>query len=72
MTYAGGRIVFCDVDSKTFLTDLTHAETLVTSRTCAIIPVHLYGQMMDMKKVRYFADRHGLVIIEDAAQAHGA
>ncbi len=72
VTRAGGRPRFCDVDPETFLLDLGRAEELVSERTRVIIPVHLYGRMMDMRAVRKFADRHDLIVIEDAAQAHGA
>lgn len=72
VTHAGGRPRFCDVDPETYLMDLERAEALVTDATQLIIPVHLYGRMTDMRAVRRFADRHNLLIIEDAAQAHGA
>lgn len=71
VTNACGKVIFCDIDPNTYLMDLKSAESRVTPRTKVIIPVHLYGQMMDMKMVRDFADRHGLFIVEDAAQAHG-
>lgn len=72
VTHAGGRPVFCEVDPATYLIDLGEAEKLITAQTKVIIPVHLYGQMVDMREVRAFADQHSLVVIEDAAQAHGA
>lgn len=68
---AGGRPVFCDVDRHTHLIDLDHAETLLTERTKAIAPVHLFGNSVDVDAVRTFANRHGLKIVWDAAQAHG-
>jgi dTDP-4-amino-4,6-dideoxygalactose transaminase len=72
VVYAGGTPVLCDVDSATGTIGLGDAERRVTSRTKAIIPVHLYGQPADMSAVCAFADRHGLVVIEDAAQSLGA
>jgi dTDP-4-amino-4,6-dideoxygalactose transaminase len=69
---AGYRPVFCDIDEATCLTSPAAIERAITPRTRAIMPVHLYGQMVDMPAVRAIADRHGLKVIEDAAQAHGA
>jgi dTDP-4-amino-4,6-dideoxygalactose transaminase len=70
--HAGARPVFCDVDAATGLVDLDSAANAVGERTAAIMPVHLYGQVCDMDALAEFADRHGLAIVEDAAQAHGA
>lgn len=61
-----------DIDAVTFHMDLNAAEQRVTENTKAIIPVHLYGQAVDMSAVKAFAVRHRLLIIEDACQAHGA
>ncbi len=69
---AGATPVFVDVDPQTCLMNLDEVEDKITSRTKAILPVHLYGQMVDMPRLREIADRHGLKIIEDACQAHGA
>ncbi|MGB0715815.1 MAG: DegT/DnrJ/EryC1/StrS family aminotransferase [Phycisphaerae bacterium] len=69
---AGYRPVFVDVEPDTGLMDVSQVEQAITSRTAAIVPVHLYGQMVDMVKLAAIAHRHGLPIIEDAAQAHGA
>ncbi len=69
---AGGKPVFCDVDPETFLIDLDDAEARVTERTRAIAPVHLFGNVCDIDAIRRFADKHGLVVVWDAAQAHGA
>jgi dTDP-4-amino-4,6-dideoxygalactose transaminase len=69
---SGYRPVFCDIDEGTCLTSPAAIEHAITSRTRAIMPVHLYGQMVDMPAIRTIADRHGLKVIEDAAQAHGA
>jgi len=65
----GATPVFVDVADQ-WLIDLDDAEMKVTPRTRAIMPVHLYGLMADMVSVRDFSKRHGLVIVEDAAQAH--
>ena len=67
----GARPVFADVNPRTFHLDVASAERLMTARTKAIIPVHLYGWAMDMTAFQNLADRHRLTIIEDAAQAHG-
>lgn len=69
---AGGKPVLCDVDPDTFLIDLIDAERRLSSRTKAIAPVHLFGNSCDMEAVQDFARRHGLIIVWDAAQAHGA
>ncbi|MEG4862437.1 MULTISPECIES: DegT/DnrJ/EryC1/StrS family aminotransferase [unclassified Microcoleus] len=62
--------ILVDCDPETALIDLTAAETAITSKTKAIIPVHLYGQMVSPSQLLYFANRHNLIIFEDAAQAH--
>ena len=69
---AGGRPVFADIDPVTFNLDPVAAEAAVTPRTRAIIVVDLYGQMARLEAFRALAERHGLVLIEDAAQAIGA
>lgn len=69
---AGYRPVFADIDPATCLMSVAAAEEVVTPQTRGLMPVHLYGQMVDMKALRALADRRGLSIIEDAAQAHGA
>lgn len=68
----GATPVFADIDPETFNLDPAAAEAAVTDRTVAIMPVHLYGQAADMSAFRRIADRHGLFLAEDAAQAHGA
>lgn len=68
----GARPVFCDIDPATYHLSIVHAEHLCTSATKAIIPVHLYGQMVDMEPLRALAARKSLRVIEDACQAHGA
>jgi dTDP-4-amino-4,6-dideoxygalactose transaminase len=69
---AGATPRFVDVEPDTGLLDLSSAEQRVSERTRAIMPVHLYGRMIDMGPVMAFASEHDLVVIEDAAQAHGA
>lgn len=69
---AGGRPVFVDVLPETFNIDPEQVERAITGRTRAILPVHLFGQMADLKSLRDLADRHGLMLLEDAAQAMGA
>ncbi|EIC28179.1 DegT/DnrJ/EryC1/StrS family aminotransferase [Methylomicrobium album] len=70
--YTGARPVFVDIDPRTFTMDVRGIEAAITERTKAIIPVHLYGQPADMDPILEIAGRRGLVVIEDAAQAHGA
>jgi dTDP-4-amino-4,6-dideoxygalactose transaminase len=70
--YAGARPVLVDIDPRSFTMDPTAIEAAVTPRTKAILPVHLYGQPADIDPIMEVARRHGLVVIEDAAQAHGA
>ena len=69
---AGGRPVFVDIDPRTFNLDPAAVEAAITPRTRAIVPVHLYGQMVEMERLLALAQRHGLAIIEDACQAIGA
>lgn len=68
---AGAMPVLCEVREDTFCIDLRQADGLVTDRTKAIMPVHLYGQSADMVEVLAFAKRHGLKVIEDAAEGIG-
>ncbi len=72
ITRLGATPVFVDIDPKTYNLDAGQIESKVTGKTRAIIPVHLYGQMADMDVVMAVAGKHGLVVIEDAAQAIGA
>ncbi|RPJ50269.1 MAG: DegT/DnrJ/EryC1/StrS family aminotransferase [Chloroflexi bacterium] len=69
---AGAKPVFVDIDPQTCLMDLAQVEAKITPRTRAILPVHLYGQMVDMEALRQIAQKHNLRLIEDACQAHGA
>lgn len=70
--YTGARPVFVDIDPVSFTIDPAQIEAAITPRTKAIIPVHLYGQPAEMDAIMAIARKHGLVVIEDAAQAHGA
>ena len=69
---AGARPVFVDVDERTYTIEPELLEAAITPRTKAIMPVHLYGRMADMAAIMAVAARHGLPVIEDCAQAHGA
>jgi dTDP-4-amino-4,6-dideoxygalactose transaminase len=70
--YTGARPVFVDIGPDTFTMDASQLEKVRTPRTKVILPVHLYGQAANMDPILEFARRHNLVVIEDAAQAHGA
>jgi dTDP-4-amino-4,6-dideoxygalactose transaminase len=70
--YTGATPVFVDIDPRSFTMDVSAIEAAITPRTKAILPVHLYGQPADMDPIIAIARRHGLVVIEDACQAHGA
>jgi dTDP-4-amino-4,6-dideoxygalactose transaminase len=70
--YTGARPVFVDIDPVSFTMDVTQIESKITPRTKAIVPVHLYGHPADMDPILEIAARHGLTVIEDACQAHGA
>jgi dTDP-4-amino-4,6-dideoxygalactose transaminase len=69
---AGGVPVFADIDPLTYTIDPESARQAITPRTRAIVPVHIYGRMADMAGICKIAAEHGPVVIEDAAQAHGA
>jgi len=70
--YTGARPVFVDVDPESYTMDVAQIESVITAKTKAIVPVHLYGNPADMDPILDIAGRHGLTVIEDAAQAHGA
>jgi dTDP-4-amino-4,6-dideoxygalactose transaminase len=72
ITYCGARPVFVDIDPSTANLDPNQIEHAITSRTRAIVPVHLYGRPAAIDPMREIAARHGIRILEDAAQAHGA
>ncbi|QGV78472.1 DegT/DnrJ/EryC1/StrS family aminotransferase [Streptomyces ficellus] len=69
---AGATPVFVDVREEDFLMDTDQVEAAITPRTKVLLPVHLYGQCVDMAPLRRIAEKHGLKILEDCAQAHGA
>ena len=70
--YTGARPVFVDIDPETFTIDPCKIEDAITDKTKAIMPVQLYGQSADMDAIMKIAKEHDLIVIEDAAQAHGA
>lgn len=70
--YTGARPVFVDIDSETFCIDPSKIEEAITSKTKAILVVQLYGLSCDMDPIMKIAHKHNLLVIEDAAQAHGA
>jgi dTDP-4-amino-4,6-dideoxygalactose transaminase len=72
IVYTGARPVFVDIDPRSFTMDANQIEKAITPKTKAILPVHLYGQSADMDPILEIARRHQLLVIEDAAQAHGA
>lgn len=70
--YVNAQPVFVDIDPVSLTMDVSQVESKITTKTKAILPVHLYGQPADLKPLQELADRFGLALIEDAAQAHGA
>ncbi len=72
ISYVGAKPVYVDIDPRTYNINPDLIERAITPRTKALLPVHLYGQACDMDALCRIADQHGLVLIEDAAQAHGA
>jgi dTDP-4-amino-4,6-dideoxygalactose transaminase len=72
ITLTGAKVVFVDSDPKTYNIDVNQIEAKINESTKAIIPVHLYGQPADMDPILALAKKHGLKVIEDCAQAHGA
>jgi dTDP-4-amino-4,6-dideoxygalactose transaminase len=72
ITMTGAKVVFADINPVTYNISMGEVEQRITSKTKAIVPVHLYGQPADMEALQRIADQHGLKIVEDAAQAHGA
>ena len=72
VTYCGARAVFADVDARTWTLDAADVARKISPATKAIMPVHLYGHPVDMNPIFELAKEHGLFVIEDAAEAHGA
>lgn len=72
ISYAGAKPVFVDIDPISYTLDATKIEAAITSRTKAILPVHLFGQCADMDPILAIAKKHHLHVVEDAAQAQGA
>ncbi len=72
VTYVGAKVVFVEPDIRTYNIDPSGIEEKITSHTRAIMPVHLYGQATDMDPILDIAKKHGLFVVEDCAQAHGA
>ena len=72
ISLTGARPVFCDVDLETMTINPDLIEEQLTERTRAIVPVHLFGRVCAMNEIMALASRHGLAVVEDAAQAHGA
>ena len=72
VSVAGGKPIFCDINRDTFLLDLEDAESRITENTKAITPVHLFGNPCNIDEITAFAEKHDLVVVWDAAQAHGA
>lgn len=72
ISFCGAKPVFVDVDEKTYNMNPALLEAAITTRTKAIIPVHLFGQTADMDPIMEIAGRRGLFVVEDACQAHGA
>ena len=70
--FTGAKPVFVDIDPRTFNMDPSTIEAAITKKTKAILPVHLYGLSCDMDPIMKIAEKHGLVVIEDACQSHGA
>ncbi len=70
--FTGATPVFVDIEPDTYLIDANRIEAAITPRTRAIVPVHLFGLVADMDMIKAIADRHGLAVVEDACQAHGA
>jgi dTDP-4-amino-4,6-dideoxygalactose transaminase len=72
ISFCGAKPVFVDVDEQTYNMDIDLLDEAITPKTKAIIPVHLFGQMVDMDRLMQTAQAHGLFVVEDACQAHGA
>lgn len=71
VTYTGAKPIFCDIDSQTWVMDLNKIESLITERTKVVIPVHLYGNPVDMDRLLDLKKKYGFLILEDAAPSFG-
>lgn len=72
IAFTGAHPTFVDIDPATYTIDVSKLEAAITPRTKAIVPVHLYGQPADMDPIMQIAEKHGLKVLEDSCQAHGA
>jgi dTDP-4-amino-4,6-dideoxygalactose transaminase len=72
ITRNGAKPIFVDIDPETYLMDVSKIEAKISDKTRAILPVHLYGQSVDISPLMEIAEKYGLYVIEDACQAHGA
>jgi dTDP-4-amino-4,6-dideoxygalactose transaminase len=72
ISYVGAKPVYVDIDAKTYNLDPSLIQSAITSKTKAILPVHLYGMPFEINEIMPIAKKHNLPLIEDAAQAHGA
>jgi dTDP-4-amino-4,6-dideoxygalactose transaminase len=72
MLYVGAKPVLVDIEPVSFNIDVDQIEAAITPRTKAIMPIHLFGNVAEMSRIMAIAEKHGLAVIEDAAQAHGA
>jgi dTDP-4-amino-4,6-dideoxygalactose transaminase len=72
ISFCSAKPVFVDIDEQTYNMDIDLLDEVITPKTKAIIPVHLFGQMVDMDRLMQIAKAHGLFVVEDACQAHGA
>jgi len=72
VSYTGATPVFADIEETTYNLDVKSFEQVITKKTKAVIPVHIYGQSANMDEINAVAKKHGIKVIEDAAQAHGA
>lgn len=72
ITHCGAKVIFVDIDPKTYTIDVNNIKNAITPKTKVIMPVHLFGQPCDMKPIKEIAEENDLIVIEDCAQAHAA